>query len=128
MSLNNDNNLQCVSINLGSLTADTSDPLPALYCERGIEVKSAQLINNADIAASDSDYISISLKSGSDEIAELDSRAAHENGLSKAVAEQLNVVAAEAEREAGETLTVDYQETGTIALTNAVLCVWFRNK
>lgn len=129
MALNNENNPLLVSIHLGSPDADAL--LPALYLLKAGKLLGAWLINGADLAASDTDYVQLELKSGSTILAELDTRAAHENGLSEDVAKALNLVAAEVDRAAGETLTVNYNETdsGTsVALTDAKLVLSIANK
>jgi len=123
MSLSNENNPQLAVLALGSLTADTSTKLPGMYFPKKTKIKSAHIINGAAIAADNSNYAQVSLYNGSDVVAELDTRAAHENGLAENVAKALNVVDAESVLDAGTTLLVDYQETGTMALTSAVLVV-----
>ena len=117
----NQRQTQIVLIPLGSLTADGE--VPGCYLPRKSKVVSAHLLNNAAIAASDSDFVQVSLKNGSTVIAEMDSRAAHENGIADKVAKALNVVEADSEVAAGSSLKVDYQETGTVALTLALLQV-----
>lgn len=119
MSLNNENNAHLVVVPLGSITANGS--LPALYLPKKSVIKSAAIINVATIAASDTDYCQVSLQNGSDVIAEIDTRAAHENGLTALTAKALNMVAAEQEQAAGSSLKVVYVEAGTFALTSAVL-------
>jgi hypothetical protein len=54
-------------------------------------------------------------------VAELDSRAAHENALVVDVAKAMNISSTYEEVAAGSTLTVNYQETGTVAMTNAMI-------
>jgi hypothetical protein len=124
----NSHNPHSVVVYLGSLTADTSTALPAWLTPRKVEIKRVSLLNQAAVAASDTDYVQVSLKSGSTVIAELDSREAHEDGLAANTKEELNLVAAEAERAADDVLLVDYQETGTVQLTNAVLVIDYEVK
>lgn len=129
MSLSNENNMHCVVIDLGSPSGDLL--IPGMSVRKDIVIENVDFINGAAIAASDTDFIQLDLRSGSTVIAELDSREAHEDGIEADVAKALNIVAAEAERDAGETLTVNLNETdaGTnVALTDAKLCVWYRVK
>lgn len=121
MSKNNENNTHLVVVPLGSITADGS--LPALYLPKKAYIKSVALINVAAIAASDTDYVQISLQNGSDVIAELDSRAAHENGIAALTGEPLNMVSAQQSQAAGSSLKVVYNEEGTVAMTLAVLVI-----
>lgn len=119
MSLNNESSPFLVQIDLGSIAADGS--LAALYIPKKSKLLSAWLIDTAGIAASDTNYVDVRLQSGSTVIAELDSRAAHENGLTALEAKAMNVVAAQAEIAAGSSLKVVYDETGTVQMTNAVM-------
>lgn len=112
-------------IPVGSLATDDTQ-VPAFVAHRKMSVKSVKLMNGAAITASDTDYVQVSLKNGSNSdgvVAELDSRAAHENGLAKNVAKDMNLSSSEATLDEGDSLYVDYQEAGTIALTSAVLVV-----
>jgi len=115
----NSRNPHSVVIDLGSISAD--DVLAAFRTSRKIEIKGVYLANSADLAASDTNYVILSLKNGSDIIAEIDTRAAHENGLADGVFKALNLVAAQAVQEKGQSLTVDYDEEGTVAMTAAKL-------
>lgn len=129
MSLSNENNPSVAVIHLGSPSADAV--IPGVVCPANMKIKSVYLVNGDDIAASDTDFVQLSLKNGSDVVAELDSRAAHENGISADTAEALNLVAAQAEPEAGDLLMVNYDETDTgtnVALTDAKLCICWHAK
>jgi hypothetical protein len=119
MSFNNANNAQLVLISLGSIAANGS--IAGLKLPKKSFIKSATLIDAAGIAASDSNYVQVSLQNGDDVIAELDSRAAHENGLTALEGKAMNMVAAKQEQAAGANLKVVYAETGTVTLTNAQL-------
>lgn len=123
MALSNENNPNLSVLVLGSLTADTSTKLPGMYFPKKSVIKSVTLINGATIAASDTDYAQVALYNGADVVAELDTRAAHEDGVTANVGKALNVVEAESVVDAGTTVLLDYQETGTMALTSAVLVV-----
>jgi|JI9StandDraft_1071089.scaffolds.fasta_scaffold00638_17 hypothetical protein len=118
---NNENNPDVININLGTLAA--AAVVPGAYLKKRFMVTGVHLINGATVAASDTDYAQVSLKKGSTVIAELDTRAAHENGLTTLVGKALNLVAAEVDCAAGTSLSVEYAEGGTMTLTLAQLCV-----
>jgi hypothetical protein len=122
MSLHNANNPQVSIIPLGSLATDNTQ-IPGMYFAKKSKIVSAHIMNGAAIAASDTDFVQVGLQltGGATVFAEIDSRAAHENGLAKNVAKALNV--AEDDVPADSSLEVDYQEGGTVALTSAVLVV-----
>lgn len=119
MSINNANNPQLVVVPLGSIAA--AGDLPALYLPKKSYIKSAAVIDQAGIAASDTNYVQISLQNGATVIAEMDSRAAHEGALTALVGKVLNMVSAEQSQAAGSSLKVVYAEGGTVQMTNAVL-------
>jgi hypothetical protein len=124
MSLSNANNQSSVVIPLGSPDADKL--IHGVVCPKNMKITSVYLVNSAAIAADDSDYCKVELKNGANVVAELDSRAAHEDGIADGVAEALNLVDAYSEPEAGDLLSVNYDETDTgtaVALTDAVLVV-----
>jgi hypothetical protein len=107
---------------LGSPSADDSVVAGAyFYAHRKCIITSVVAIDGAGISADNSNYIQLELKNGSDVVAEMDSRAAHEGALVVDVAKAMNVDADLAEVAAGSTLTVNYQETGTVAMTSAML-------
>lgn len=121
MALSNESNPQTMVVPLGSLATDNTQ-VPACHFRKAVKILSVKIINGAAIPASDSNYVQVGLQHvGGDVIAELDSRAAHENGLVENVGKDLNLVAAEVDVPAGSDLEFDYQEAGTVALTNAVL-------
>lgn len=122
-AMNNENSPQVVVIPLGSPSADKV--LPGLRVPKKSKLVSAVLINGANLAAADTDYVILELKKGSTVLAELDTRAAHEGALTALVGKPLNLVsAALQELASGDDLSVNYNETdaGTnVALTDAVL-------
>jgi len=129
MALNNENNPHVMIIPVGAPSADAIT-LAGLSPDKQLKVLSCYLINAAAIAASDTDFVQISLEkgpiAGTTVVAELDSRAAHENGIAQNVPELMNLDADEAVIAAGDLISVNYDETdsGTsVALTGAVLCV-----
>lgn len=120
MSISNQNSPITIAIHLGSLTTDGA-LLPAMYLPKKAHLVSAHLMNGATHAASDSNYFQVALKNGSTVVAEMDSRAAHENGIVANVAKALNIVSGQEEQAAAASLSLLYNETGTVALTDAKL-------
>lgn len=130
MSLSNENNPSVAIIPLGSLSADAT--LPGVVCPKKMKIVGVSLLNGAAIAASDTDFVQLSLVKADDTVvAELDSRAAHENGIAAHTKEALNLVSGQEDQAADTVLKVVYNETdsGTaVALTNAVLVIHWHAK
>ncbi len=124
MSNSNENSPVTVSIHLGSLTTDGA-LLPIIHLPKKSKIVSAKLMNGAIVAAHDSNYAQVALKNGSTVVAELDTRAAHENALAANEAKGLNVVEAVENQAAGSNLTLLYNEAGTVALTDAKLILTY---
>lgn len=116
-----DRNTQDLVIHLGTQAASVL--LPGSVLSRRARIKQVSLVNGANVAASDTNYLQISLKNGSNVIAELDTRAAHENGLALNTKEALNLVEAYLEQAKDAVLTVDIVAGGTVTTTNAKLVV-----
>ncbi len=111
-----------INIPLGTVAADDAIVAGAYtYLHRKFIVDKVALIDGAGVAASDSNFVQVELKNGSDVIAELDSRAAHEGALVVDVAKELNISESLKTIAAESTLTVKYEETGTVTLTSAML-------
>lgn len=126
MALNNANNKHAVLVNLGSITADAE--VPAMYAGEDMVIDSVHIINGAEIVASDSNYIELELKSGDDVIATYDSRAAAQGGLDALIAKAMVLDPEEADIAQGSSLSIDYDETGSIGMTNAQVVIWLRTK
>ena len=124
MSKNNENQPISLPIYLGSLSTNNT-VIPAMHLPKKSKIVSVHLLNGAAISASDSNYFGLLLKKASTTIAEMDSRAAHENGVAENVAEALNIVSGQEEQAAGSDLTLTYTETGTVALTDAILVLTY---
>lgn len=129
MALSNENNPHVLVIPLGSPAVDAK-VFGGMSSGKKMVVSSVHLVNGAAIAASDTDFVQVKLNKGpigsEVEVAELDSRAAHENGIAQNIPEALNIVEAEKEIDADELISVHVDETdaGTnVALTNAVVIV-----
>lgn len=128
-ALNNANNPHTLCVPLGSLSSDGVVLAGAL--EKAVDVSAVYLLNAGTIAADNANYVILELKKGSTVVAELDSRAAHENGLTANTVEPLNVVTAQKSISSQSVLSVNYDETdaGTnVALSGAVLCMQYAVK
>lgn len=120
MANSNENEPLSQGISIGSVTSDGSI-LPATYITRKSKILGAYLINGADVAADDANYATITIRSGSQVIATLDTRSAHQGALSANHGASFSVDPAQSVRAGGETLTIQYNEIGTVGLTNAVI-------
>lgn len=128
-ALSNANNPHMECVSLGSPSADVQ--VFAGIHSKGIRITGAYLLNGAGIAASDTDFFQLEVKKGSTVVAELDSRAAHENGITSSVGEALNLVTAQRDVNPATVLYVNYNETdsGTaVALTTAMVCIQYSVK
>lgn len=120
--MNNENNRHVVMVNLGSMTTDAS-VVPALHLPQKSYIKSVKLLNGAGISADNSNYATLTLKKGSTVVASLDTRAANEGAVTANVAKAFTVVSGQETQDALSDLTLTYNETGTMALTNAQLAI-----
>ena len=126
-AMSNENNPHIMCVPLGSPAVDAV-VLAGTSSARKMYVKAVELLNAGSVAASDTDFVVLELLKGATVVAELDSRAAHENGIAANTREPLNLVAAQVEIAANSVLSVNYNETdaGTnVALTGAVLCIHY---
>lgn len=121
MSKSNENTSLLVLIPLGSISA--AGELPGFYMPRAGKIKSVALINNADIAASNTDYATVTLQNGSNVIGSVDTRAANQGAVTAKVAKVGAMTSANQAQAAGASLKVVYAESGTMALTSALLQV-----
>lgn len=125
MSLNNENNSQVSMIDLGSITADAD--VYGLFFPKKVKIKSVYLVNAAGISQSDTDYGVIKLLNGSTEIASHSTKLT--GGNSALVANTpvaMSKTEANTEVAAGSYLKVNYDESGTYAMTSAKVFVeWY---
>jgi hypothetical protein len=125
MALSNENSPNVAVIDLGSITADADTY--GLYLPMKAKIKSAYLVNGAGISQSDSDYGVVKLMNGSTVIAQHSTKLT--DGTSALVANTpvaMTKTEANTELAAGAYLKVNYDETGTYAMTSAkVFIEWF---
>jgi hypothetical protein len=124
MSKNNENNPISVSIHLGSLTTDGA-VVPVMYVPKKAKLVSAHILDGAGVAADNSNYVVLTLKNGSTAVASLDTRAAHEGALTANVAKAMTVDEDEQEMASASSMSLLYNETGTVALTDAKLVLTY---
>lgn len=120
-AVNKANQPMVAVIDLGSIT--TNGDVYGVFLPKKSKIVSAHVVDTTGIVASDANYVQVSLQLGSTVIAEIDSRAAHENGLAALTPKALNVVAANSTPAAGSYLKATYAETGTVGMTTAKLFV-----
>jgi hypothetical protein len=125
MSKSNANNPQVIAVYVGTVAA--AGDVPVCYLPKKFHLLGASLLNNAAIAASDTDYATLTLKSGSTAIASLDTRAANQGAVTQNVAKDFALAAAyddsgdAAEAVPASTIKLTYAEGGTMTLTGAVV-------
>ena len=122
MSKSNENNPQVNSVYLGSMTTDAT-VVPVMHMPKKSYIKSVKLLNGAGISADNSNYATLTLKKGSTTVATLDTRAANEGAVTANVAKAFSIVSGQETQDALSDLTLTYNETGTMALTNAQLVI-----
>lgn len=96
-----------------------------LYLPRKSRIVSLHVMDKAGVAADNSNYIQCALKNGATTVAELDTRAAHENGLTAKVAKAANVVAGQELQAAGSSLTLTVTLAGSAVITNGALILTY---
>lgn len=121
--MNNENNAHVLQVSLGSITAD-ADVL-AGYIPAHSKLKSFKIVNGAAIAQSDSDYGVLKLKIGAVELASHSTKLTGGNGaLATDVLSDGTILSKDIP--AGSKLVVNYDETGTYAMTGAyALIEWY---
>lgn len=122
MNMENAKMVQVIA--LGSISA-AGDVYGAFFPQKS-KITGVKVVDGAGIAASDANFVQLDLKLGSVQLAELDSRAAHEGGLVANVPKAMNLVDAVnggVNVEAGSWLKAAYAETGTVAMTSAFMIV-----
>lgn len=84
-------------------------------------IKSVQAVVGTTIAASNTDYLVLSLLNGSTEVAEMDTRAAHENGLTALTPEALNIVSGQEVQDADSDLKLSVDVHGDVYVDELAL-------
>lgn len=115
MSKNNANNPQNAVINVG--TYSTAGSVPLMVLPKKSRIKSIYLLDQAGIAADNTNYVTLQVKLGSTVIASLDTRAANQGAVTALVAKAFAIVAGQEEQAAGSSLALLYAEGGSGTLT-----------
>lgn len=123
-ALNNANQTQVSVIELGDLTA-TGD-VYGIYLPKKSKIVSVVVVDGTGIAASDTNYAQVALSRGSNVIAELDTRAAHEGALVANTPKAANIVAAQQIVPKGSYLKATFTKAGTAAIGKGkVIVEWY---
>ena len=117
MSKNNQNNPAVIVSHLG--TVSTVGDYPICNLPARFVLVSVKLLDQAGIAADNTDYVTLTLKNGSSSLASYDSRAANQGAATALVAKSFALTAAEQVIAAGSDLKLSYAEGGTGTLTLA---------
>jgi len=128
MALSNENNPRLVSLPIGDVSAGAATTLPGLSMpsDKGGEVKSVHLLNNAALAGDDTNNVVVALrKRGGNDSASYENDVAS-GGLVARDGKELTLATDAADRKlaAGDDLEIDISHNGSgQALTDAVLLV-----
>ncbi len=106
---NNENNLRTISVNLGSLTADST--VPAVHLDKASVIKAVRLMNGAAISANALTHVALSLKNGDTVVASLDSAPSEQGAITKNEALAFAIVEGQEVQPAGSDLKLSYDET-----------------
>ena len=93
----------------------------AVKLPKRIVIEKVSLVDNAGLAASNTDYVSVALRSGATVIAETDTRITEDGALVALTHKPMNLVTAQLQREADDELKVVATEGGAGALTAATV-------
>lgn len=131
MSKHNANDRQVQIISLGSISADAD--VYGAYFPQKAKIVGAKLVNGANIAQSDTDKAVVQLKNGSTVLAEHSTAlTGGTSALSANVPAAMTLASAlvangGVDVAAGSWLKVNYDESGTYAMTNAFVIVEYYN-
>ncbi len=121
MSRSNENNPSLASVHIGSVSSGVQ--VPAFHLPRKSKLKSAKLLNGAAVSASDSNYMTLTLKNGSTTIATLDTRSGNQGAISANVAKSFALVAGLEVMAAGDNLSLVYAENEGVKEITRIVCV-----
>lgn len=113
----NENNPHVMLIPIGSQNADKVLPGPKF--PKNVRIKKVALLDQAGVAADDTNFLTIQLKDDGASIAEIDTRAANEGALTANVAKYAPET--ELDVAAGSQMSVDVNVSGTAVTTLALL-------
>ena len=117
MAKNNQNNPPVVSLYLGTIS--TAGDYPLCHLPKKFVLTGAKLLDQAGIAADNTNYVTLTLKNGSTTLGSLDTRAANQGAVTALVGKSFSMTSAEQSIAAGSDLKMTYAEGGTGTLTLA---------
>lgn len=129
-AMNNERNPHTIVVPIGALAGAASKEVPAMKALKDFILLSASIVDGAGVSASNSNYITATLKNHTDtlNLATLDTRAANQGALAALEGGDMALVASTAPQLAdpttilprGKSASLSVVSTGTAALTNAV--------
>lgn len=120
-ALNKQNLKQVITAHIGTVS-DAGDH-PVAYIPENFILTGAYLLDQAGIAASDTNYVTLTLKNGSTTLGSLDTRAANQGAVTALVAKAFSMTAAKQTIAAASSLKVTYAEGGTGTTTLAKIAL-----
>lgn len=121
MSLSNENNPVVINAYMG--TVSTAGDYPVAHLPKKFILKKVVLLNQADITADGTDYVTLTLKNGATSLASYDSQAGNQGAVDANVAAEFSL-AAEVTLDALSDLKLTYAEGGTGTLTSAQVVLY----
>lgn len=118
-AVNNQNNPVVLPIYVGTIS--TAGDYPLCNLPKKFVLLSAQLLDQAGIAADNTNYVTLTLKKGSTSYGSLDTRAANQGAVTANVAKAFALTSAEQEISSASDLKLTYAEGGSGTLTKAIV-------
>lgn len=114
---NNQNNPHVIVAYVG--TVSTAGDYPICHLPKKFILVSAKLLDQAGIAADNTNYVTLTLKKGSTSLGSLDTRAANQGAVTANTAKAFSMTSAEQEIASASDIKLTYAEGGTGTLTGA---------
>ena len=104
-------------------TCSTAGDYPMSYIPQNFVLTGAKLLDQAGIAANNTDFVTLTLKNGSTTLGSLDTRSANQGAVTALVGKAFAMTATTQDVAAGSSLKLTYAEggTGTTTLAQVVL-------
>ncbi len=120
-AVNRQNLKQVITAHIGTVS-DAGD-YPVAYIPENFILTGAFLLDQSGIAASDTNYVTLTLKNGSTALGVLDTRSANQGAATALVAKAFSMTAAKQTIAAASSLKVTYAEGGTGTTTLAKIAL-----
>jgi hypothetical protein len=104
-------------------TIEPADDYPLVTLDKNFVLTGCKLINRAAIAASNSDYVTLTLKNGATVLGTLDTRAANQGAVTALVKAAFAMTAETQDVAAASTLKLTYAEAGTGNIDHAQIVI-----